>query len=220
MVDPARLDAVLGMLRTATIGDSPHAHQPNVQHLPARPANEYTRAGAEASSFQQCFAVPMAAGAGGDINPLNCCAFSETSLGLRPSSTSNENQRKRPPCRRRNHRSDQLRTLRRWFDQHMDDPYPNPREKSMLAREAGMEIKQIEHCTQPLADRPVPSACVTVTMHLSRFVCLARRVHESPQATLEQAFVSTAGHAWRRSSVTSGLWRSHVVNSMLTVYRI
>ena len=47
--------------------------------------------------------------------------------------------------RRRNHRQDQLAVLRRWFEQHAEDPYPSPEEKSVLAAHCGMEVRQIEH---------------------------------------------------------------------------
>ena len=50
--------------------------------------------------------------------------------------------------RRRNHRQDQLSILQRWFNDHVDDPYPNPDEKAALARKVGMEVRQIEHCAR------------------------------------------------------------------------
>ena len=47
--------------------------------------------------------------------------------------------------RRRNHRQEQLNVLTKWFNAHMDDPYPSPEEKFELARKSHMEVRQIEH---------------------------------------------------------------------------
>ena len=35
------------------------------------------------------------------------------------------------------------RVLKAWFDEHLDSPYPTPKEKSLLARSAGLSIKQV-----------------------------------------------------------------------------
>jgi len=140
-VDPARLDAMLAMLQAAAICDSPSAHHETSQHFPAQLANEYTHVGAEPPSGQRQVTVPTSSQS--TLPPFS--ASSDASLGPPPPSMPNDNRRKRAPARRRNHRSDQLRTLRRWFDDHMDDPYPTPREKAILAIEVGMEVKQIEH---------------------------------------------------------------------------
>ena len=48
--------------------------------------------------------------------------------------------------RRRNIRGAQLDVLRRWFDEHIADPYPSAEEKAMLALEAQMELRQVVQC--------------------------------------------------------------------------
>jgi hypothetical protein len=47
--------------------------------------------------------------------------------------------------RRRNHNSLQLNTLRQWFLDHTDDPYPTYEEKLALSSQLSMSVKQIEH---------------------------------------------------------------------------
>jgi len=47
--------------------------------------------------------------------------------------------------RRRNHAPEKLSVLVEWFDAHSDEPYPTPEEKSVLSKQTGMAIRQIEH---------------------------------------------------------------------------
>ena len=51
----------------------------------------------------------------------------------------------RPTHRRHNHRAEQKKVLRDWFDQHALDPYPSNDEKVELAKRANMDVKQVEN---------------------------------------------------------------------------
>lgn len=51
----------------------------------------------------------------------------------------------RPTHRRHNHRAEQKKVLRDWFDQHALDPYPSNDEKVELAKRARMDVKQVEN---------------------------------------------------------------------------
>ena len=35
--------------------------------------------------------------------------------------------------------------LQSWFDEHLDDPYPSPDEKTWLAQKAGMDMRQVQN---------------------------------------------------------------------------
>lgn len=76
---------------------------------------------------------------------------------LRPAQPNVEqpNQPGRARPRRRNHKQEQLNILRRWFDEHINEPYPSPEEKIMLASQVGMEVRQIEHCALQAIDVPI-----------------------------------------------------------------
>ena len=54
--------------------------------------------------------------------------------------------------RRPNHSPSKTDVLLAWFDEHVVDPYPSPKEKGVLASNAGLEVPQLEKCA------PLPSA--------------------------------------------------------------
>ena len=54
--------------------------------------------------------------------------------------------------RRSNHPPSTTGVLCKWFDDHRRDPYPSPKEKGVLASNAGLKVPQLEKCA------PLPSA--------------------------------------------------------------
>ena len=103
--DPAKLDSLLQLLRTAALGE------------------EAQRPRGEESTNVQGSVSDDAEGDASDIQPHHRVRVN----------------------RRRNHSQGQLGVLRRWFDAHAHDPYPTPVEKTTLAKQCGMEVRQIEH---------------------------------------------------------------------------
>jgi len=51
----------------------------------------------------------------------------------------------KPAHRRHNHRAEQKKVLKQWFDRHALDPYPSNDEKIDLAQKANMDVKQVEN---------------------------------------------------------------------------
>lgn len=90
----------------------------------------------------------------------------------------------KPAHRRHNHRAEQKKVLREWFDKHALDPYPSNEEKVELAQKAYMDVKQVENCAL-LAPDPSdePHTALDRKMHLS---CppTPRRVYEQKKAQL------------------------------------
>lgn len=74
--------------------------------------------------------------------------------------------------RRRNHRMEQTSVLQQWFDDHTNEPYPSQREKIELARQAGMEVKQVEHCALLSSD---------VCLNLLSVLALTLKCYVTPQ---------------------------------------
>jgi hypothetical protein len=66
----------------------------------------------------------------------------------------------RKRSRRQNHQNDQKNVLLSWFLKHECDPYPSNEDKYALARAAGLEVRQVEHCELGAclmaADIPIP----------------------------------------------------------------
>ena len=57
--------------------------------------------------------------------------------------------------RRSNHPPSTTGVLCKWFDDHRRDPYPSPKEKGVLASNAGLKVPQLEKC----APRAPSRAC-------------------------------------------------------------
>ena len=64
---------------------------------------------------------------------------------LGPPAPDHGHEQGRPTHRRHNHRAEQKKVLRDWFDQHALDPYPSNDEKVELATRANMDVKQVEN---------------------------------------------------------------------------
>ena len=68
--------------------------------------------------------------------------------------------------------SDSKRVLKKWFEEHIEHPYPTQREKDLLARQANLSLKQInDWCasTQTSSLRPaVHFAMPPIEWHLRR----------------------------------------------------
>ena len=64
----------------------------------------------------------------------------------------------------------QINILLDWFESHDLDPYPSPKEKAALAKQVGMNVKQVEKCAPPcpirhsvqLSPRTVTHSCACV----------------------------------------------------------
>jgi len=69
----------------------------------------------------------------------------------------------RKRSRRQNHKNEQKNVLMSWFIKHECDPYPNNDEKYALAKAAGLQVRQVEHCElSAAASRRPPSAPVAL----------------------------------------------------------
>eukprot|EP00472_Partenskyella_glossopodia_P009291 CAMPEP_0197538246 /NCGR_PEP_ID=MMETSP1318-20131121/59295_1 /TAXON_ID=552666 /ORGANISM="Partenskyella glossopodia, Strain RCC365" /LENGTH=148 /DNA_ID=CAMNT_0043096615 /DNA_START=365 /DNA_END=814 /DNA_ORIENTATION=- len=47
--------------------------------------------------------------------------------------------------KRLNFSREQIQHLSRWFEDHVDDPYPSPNTKAQLARQSGLTFKQVSN---------------------------------------------------------------------------
>ena len=69
--------------------------------------------------------------------------------------------------RRPNHSPSKTDVLLAWFDEHVVDPYPSPKEKGVLASNAGLDVMQVETCAPlPSARAPPSRPCACSSMHV------------------------------------------------------
>ena len=164
LVDPQRVDALLSLLRLSIHGADDGGGSATCAGAQQRANGMQTIAQQPKPSTAWHTRIPGL--------PLQSSIVSDAHAAhvygpqARPANLPNDlhqqcdDQRLVKPLRRRNHRHDQLSTLRQWFDEHVSDPYPTPEEKQDLADQLGMEVKQIEHCESDRLHRHAPAAYV------------------------------------------------------------
>jgi len=149
LVDPRRLDALLSLLHLSTHGGHDGRQAATSAGAQQRPGAVRALAPQPIPSAvwqNRVPGLPLQRSDGPHERVVHACGSHPRPTGLpTPPHQPCDQPRHVKTLRRRNHRQDQLATLRRWFDEHSSDPYPTPEEKHDLAQQVGMEIKQIEH---------------------------------------------------------------------------